>query len=496
MSIAATTEPVLNLPSPADAARLRSFFVEAGYSIDNMLKVMGIVELPSVLLRNLARMLDRTKELTSLNGLLRWFWAGVALEESEAVKVGPQWFLDLCCACKLLRKEGKQFVPEVMVVPFEEFLVTSDRTSRFETAEPDLVLWPNPTSRLLARFAIRRHSRATLDVGTGTGVQALMAAKHSDRVIATDLNARALGLAAFNARLNGIENIEFRFGDGFAPVADEKFDLIVSNPPFFITPSDHYLFCDNPMELDQLCRLLTRDAATHLNEGGYFQMLCEWAEIRDEPWQKRVSEWFEGTGCDAWVLKGQTRTASQYAQDRARETVSSPDQGALIYHEHMAYYAEKNVEAIHDGIIAMRRHSGTNWVLIEGISHTPNYPFGDCVAGGFAARDFLQANSTAEQMLAIRPVLSEHARIEHVLGHGVGGWQGISLTLKMARGFPFSFEVQPLVAEFLGSCDGVRTLDELVKPFAEKVSTPIEQVQKECIDVLRILIAQGYVVWK
>jgi SAM-dependent methyltransferase len=441
-------------------------------------------------------MLERTKEPTLLNSLLRWFWVGVPQDVSEAVQIVPGWFLEVACACKVLRNDGKQFVPEVMLVPFEDFLVASDRTSRFETAEADLVLWPNPTSRLLSRFTVRRPSRATLDIGTGTGVQALVAAKHSEKVMATDLNVRALALAAFNARLNGIENIEFRFGDGFAPVADQKFDLIVSNPPFFITPSDHYLFCDNPMELDQLCRLLARDAAAHLNEGGYFQMLCEWAEIQGEPWQEHVTEWFNGTGCDAWVLKGQSRTPSQYAQDRARETVSSPDQGASLYREYMAYYEGKNVEAIHDGIIAMRRNPGPNWVLIEQISHTPQYPFGDFVTGGFAARDFLQANSSTAQMLAMRPVLSEHARIEQVLGHGVEGWKGISLTLRMAKGLPFALDVQPLVAEFLGSCDGTRTLGELVEALAAKVPTPIEQVQKECIDVLRTLIARGYVLWK
>ena len=73
-------------------------------------------------------------------------------------------------------------------------------------------------------------------IGPGCGIQALLAAKHSERVVATDVNPRALAFAAFNAALNGIDKIEFRLGDGFAPVEGESFDLIVSNPPYVISP--------------------------------------------------------------------------------------------------------------------------------------------------------------------------------------------------------------------------------------------------------------------
>jgi len=89
-----------------------------------------------------------------------------------------------------------------------------------------MVLWPNPTSKFLSRFAVRRHSRATLDLGTGSGILSLGAAGYSDRVIATDLNPRVPSFVTFNSRLNGIENIELRMGDGFAPVAGLTFDLI------------------------------------------------------------------------------------------------------------------------------------------------------------------------------------------------------------------------------------------------------------------------------
>jgi release factor glutamine methyltransferase len=72
-----------------------------------------------------------------------------------------------------------------------------------------------------------------LDMGTGSGVCAIFAARHARRVVAVDINPAAVRCAGINARLNHLEHrIEVRHGDLFAPVTGEHFDLIVFNPPF------------------------------------------------------------------------------------------------------------------------------------------------------------------------------------------------------------------------------------------------------------------------
>jgi len=55
---------------------------------------------------------------------------------------------------------------------------------------------------------------------------------HAERVVATDVNERALAFAAFNLALNGVENVELRAGSFLEPVAGEQFDLVVANPPW------------------------------------------------------------------------------------------------------------------------------------------------------------------------------------------------------------------------------------------------------------------------
>jgi HemK-related putative methylase len=79
-----------------------------------------------------------------------------------------------------------------------------------------------------------REGARALDLGTGSGVGAVFAARRGYRVIAVDLNPEAVRCARLNALLHRLEDrIEVREGDLFAPVAGETFDLILFNPPFF-----------------------------------------------------------------------------------------------------------------------------------------------------------------------------------------------------------------------------------------------------------------------
>lgn len=487
------SQEVIVPPSAEDAEKIRVFFTKTQYSRDYMLQYLGMEKMPNPRGRDKVVLMDLTSERTAANTLFRLFYMGMTLDREEASEVIPDWFIETARASKLLRAEGKQLVPEVMIVPLTGQWIASDLGARFEASVPDFVLWPNPTSQLLTRLSVRRPSRATLDLGTGTGVIAIGAAEYSEKVVATDLNARALEFARFNARLNGKDNIELRLGDGFQPVKGEKFDLILSNPPFFVTPSNDFLFCDNPMELDQLCRNIAREAAEHLNEGGYFQMLCEWAEVEGQPWRDRVTEWFDGAGCDAWVVNCQTRNARQYASDRIAEAHDSCDAAPDAFREYMEYYRARNVVAIHDGIIVMRRRSGKKWVAIEESGRTPDTPFGDLIVSRFAARDFLEANASVEQMLLTKPLVSPHARLEQVAQPGEDGWEPAGLTLRMTKGFPTKIALQPLAAEFLSACNGKRTLKEIAAGMVEKLGAPEGQVEAECVGIIRKMVAQGFV---
>ncbi len=93
-----------------------------------------------------------------------------------------------------------------------------------------------------------------LDLGTGCGVQALLADDSYDRVVATDRNPRAAADARLAAALNRTV-LDVRTGDLLEPVAGESFDLVVSNPPFVVGPQRRYAYRDSGLPGDEICRL-------------------------------------------------------------------------------------------------------------------------------------------------------------------------------------------------------------------------------------------------
>lgn len=142
------------------------------------------------------------------------------------------------------------------------------------------VLIPRPETELLVERALALRPASVLDLGTGSGAIALAIKRHlpAARVVAVERSAAALAVARRNALKLGIE-VDFRHGLWFEPVAGERFDLVVSNPPYVAMGDAHLSQGDlrfepqsalvaGPEGLDAL-RDIVRGAPSHLNPGGW-----------------------------------------------------------------------------------------------------------------------------------------------------------------------------------------------------------------------------------
>src|ERR1035438_6729858 len=126
------------LPSD-DAKRLRDFFLEGGYTEENLRVKLGLKDPAFGRLRNFARLQDRTQEPNCINTLLRWFWIGSFQDAAEAAKYLPIWFIPLARQCGLLRQKEKDLVAEAMLLPAEGFILAADHMSKIDFADPELV---------------------------------------------------------------------------------------------------------------------------------------------------------------------------------------------------------------------------------------------------------------------------------------------------------------------------------------------------------------------
>ena len=152
------------------------------------------------------------------------------------------------------------------------------------------VLTPRPETETLVEAALSKISDAEsmvriLDVGTGSGAIALSLASelpHAE-ITATDLSSPALQIATENAdHLHMRERIRFLAGDLFEPVASERFDLIISNPPYVARDDAASLPPELSHEPDmalfagadglEVIRRLVAEAGNHLSPGGWLLM--------------------------------------------------------------------------------------------------------------------------------------------------------------------------------------------------------------------------------
>lgn len=150
----------------------------------------------------------------------------------------------------------------------------------------------NTTADLCRAARPRRCIARALDVGCGAGTLALCVAPHAERVIATDVNPRALVVARVNAALNRVENVEFRLGDLFAPVEGERFDLVVSQPPFVPRPegSAETTYLYGGARGDELPSRVLGAVSSFLTPGGRAVLLVKWPTTDDTPHEVRVRE--------------------------------------------------------------------------------------------------------------------------------------------------------------------------------------------------------------
>jgi SAM-dependent methyltransferase len=216
----------------------------------------------------------------TLAAAVRLFFCGAT--EPDTARLGaPEIAAALACGLLVAAEGGVR-------CPFHlgfaaGFYIFSD----FLAGEAGAVMGAGETTAILYRASrpSRRAARA-LDLGCGAGTLALLLAADAGEVTGTDINPRAVAIARFNARANGIVNTEFRGGDAFAPVTGERFDLIVSQPPYY---PDSYqgggqAFLHGGPRGDEIARRVLDGLPACLTPGGRGVVFASWpADDRRAP---------------------------------------------------------------------------------------------------------------------------------------------------------------------------------------------------------------------
>ncbi len=386
---------------------------------------------------------------------------------------------------------------------------------------PDHVLGAGGASLTLAQVTVRTPVGRVLDLGTGCGIQALHAARHARAVVGTDISRRALGFAAFNAAFNAAFDedsgdssaagpggaapagrVELREGSMLEPVAGERFDLVVSNPPFVITPRagggalPDYEYRDGGRSGDDLVRDLVTGVGAVLEPGGVAQLLGNWEHRRGVPWDERVGAWLDEAGLDGWVVQREVLDPAEYAETWIRDGGTTPEREpaawAAAYGAWLDDFAARDVEAVGFGIVTLRRPlAGARPTLRRLEEHTGSVrqPLGAHLAASLAAHDWLAARDDAAlagERLAVAPDVTEERF------HTPGAPDPTVVLLRQGDGLGRAVRATTGLAALVGASDGELTVGQLVGAIAALFEVAAEDLAGELLPDVRGLVRDGF----
>lgn len=500
-------------------AKLRDALLVASYTADGLLDLLGPTGYAALARSEAVPALRATRGGSPLETLVRLFLLQQPVPYAALSAALP---VDDCLADGWLSQDGADVRATVDVRPYANEVaglssadawVVSDlgcavggagglgsSATGSDVPRRGLVLGVGGASTTLANITVRRPVRAALDLGSGSGVQALHAARHAQRITATDLNPRALHFTRLTLALSGFEDPEVLQGSLFEPVAEgrsgsRQFGLIVSNPPFVISPGARFTYRDGGMAGDDLCRSIVRNASAHLEPGGYCQLLANWQHVRGEDWRERLSGWLAGTGLDAWVVQREVQDVAQYAElwlrDAGDHRAGTAEYQAR-YDEWLDAFEAARVEGVGFGWITLRAGGATHPVVrIEEWPHPVEQPLGPHIESWFDRQDFLQSHDDAA-LLAARYLLADEVVQEQV--GPPGAEDPAYVILRQNRGMRRATKVDTVGAGFVGVCDGSLTAGEIIDAIAQLLGEDRVVLRDRAPESLRLLTEQAFVI--
>ncbi|MCG7300402.1 class I SAM-dependent methyltransferase [Brevibacterium ravenspurgense] len=388
--------------------------------------------------------------------------------------------------------------------------------TRPEVLDGDFVLGLGGAGRTLIEITPREAVTTAADIGTGCGIQALALALHADTVIATDISERALEFTRLNAKINGVGNIETRQGSLLEPLHGQTVDLLVTNPPFVITPQaarGQFEYRDGGMPGDQLMRSLVRDIPHHLSDGGQAAMLGNWevgqpdAEAGPSAWHKAAQD--EAASADEaavgtaavgqtslMVIEREQLSPTAYAHTWIRDggVVRASEKWNADTAAWLNDFASRGVEQIAFGWVRFKRNAGGEPVVA---AHRVSGPLGANAAGVAAFLDtrmaMLEWLAGAEDSEIADTAFVRGSDIVEHRHHTPGSENPSVIEMAQGTGFGQTLTVDTALAAFIGVADGTMTLRTVAGALAALLEVDSDKLCQQLVEQVRDILPLGFV---
>jgi methylase of polypeptide subunit release factors len=473
------------------AERLGTTLRRVGYSEDAVHRLLGEDAYSSE--RGDTPADERRLPNTPLGTLLRLLFLQVPVSAQDAEAAIGRDGIDALDATGLA-EVGDRVVPRARILPIGKVLLASDGFSRDADDPADYVATYTPTARVLDSLTPRPRVDRVLDVGTGSGIHALLAAQHARQVTATDVNPRAIAYTELNAALNGLHNIECRQGSLFEPVEGETFDLITCNAPYVVSPERRWVYRDSEFSEDEVSERVIAAAADHLAEGGYAAMLVSWLALDEEAPDERVIAWAEATGCDSWILSTLNSDPLTHAAEWNSHLVGEALGEALD--EWTQYFDSLGVQLVSEGAVVLHKTSrgGEHTARVDELDEDDLDDAGDQILRAFEARARLAELGGDRNLLEARIGVASSLRFIRELEPAGGRAVDVEGSVELTEGTKHAVDASADAQEFVASIDSRMRLGEVIDTTADRLGLSAEEARtlnEEALDVTRELLELG-----
>ena len=376
----------------------------------------------------------------------------------------------------------------------------------------DHVLGIGGAGLTLAGLTPRTQVRTALDLGCGCGIQTLYLLRHAEYVVATDISTRALAFTAFNAALAGVSvtggpdagsgdgagRLELLRGSLLEPVAGRRFDLIVSNPPFVLTPPAvreaglplmEYRDAGGPV-----LPALVAGLGEHLEPGGAAVMLGNWEHYGADSWRDAVSAWIPEE-LDAWVIEREVQDPVEYATMWLRDGGLTPERHAETFDAALGAwigdFEARGVEGIGFGYLIVHRPESPRgpWRLLEEVTTSGQGVLGPHVAEVLRIRELLSGLDD-DAVAALRPVLAPDVTEER---HFVpGASEPTVILLRQGGGLGRTVQASTAVAALAGVADSELSVGQIASAVASLTGVDADALRAELVEAVRRLATHGF----
>lgn len=478
----------------------------AGYTEEGVRDRLGLDDIGQIRLEAYPHYVGhrlRRRDPLDLAILLFLLQGVVAVEELDALLDADARRVLRDAGVLLGDRASRTYRSRVSLYPLEDKLFFTDH--RFahhpwlEARVPrEPVMYLGADTYFLARTTIRRPVRAALDLCTGAGVHAILAAGSVERAVGVDINRRAVNFARLNAMLNDAWNAVFLEGDLFSPVGGERFDLVLANPPFVPSPVYELAYRDGGPSGADVLRRIVSSLPDFLSSDGVAHVVTHVAEREGEPYLERVRRWLGGANFHLHSLRLGEDDIVDYAIAQTKR----------VFGERYARYAGRLTEWATNlraqrfrrvvGVVLSFQWNAESpsppWTQEDEVQTPPRGNIASELARLLAAKRRVREMRDLAALDAYRVGVPDDLQLTELRRPTGRGFQtqGYRVTLRHAAFSP-ELEIKPLVRDLLERIDNRSTVPQVIERLAADLGKSPADIGERCRRALLVMFERGLV---